>query len=209
MKGFYRIDIWLLLLGSLFAVLLTGCADEETVTYRIPKEEKKETAAAAAPAQPATPRQGMTELPGMAAQAAAFTAPDWQAPADWQAQPLGTMRKGSWKVSGDTGTAEISVLVFPGDVGGDLANVNRWRQQVGLSPVTGEQLDADKELYPIEAGAAKGFYVTMNGPGGKSTTGALVPYNGATWFFKMTGDTMMVAAQKEAFLGFVRSADFK
>ena len=41
------------------------------------------------------------------------------------------MRKGSYAVGG----AEVAITAFPGDVGGVLANVNRWRGQAGLAPV--------------------------------------------------------------------------
>jgi hypothetical protein len=39
-------------------------------------------------------------------------------------------------VAGADGTkGEVAISHFPGDVGGDLANVNRWRQQVALPPI--------------------------------------------------------------------------
>ena len=36
---------------------------------------------------------------------------------------------------------DISVTTFPGDVGGELMNINRWRQQIGLSPISIDSLD--------------------------------------------------------------------
>ncbi len=42
------------------------------------------------------------------------------------------MRKGSYALGGG---AEVAITAFPGDVGGVLANVNRWRGQAGLAPV--------------------------------------------------------------------------
>ena len=35
--------------------------------------------------------------------------------------------------------------------------------------------------------------------------GAMVPFDGATWFFKLTGPDALVAGQKQAFLEFARS----
>ena len=46
------------------------------------------------------------------------------------------MRRGSYAVGADEKTAaDLAITAFPGDVGGDLANVNRWLNK--LSPTTG------------------------------------------------------------------------
>jgi hypothetical protein len=39
------------------------------------------------------------------------------------------MRKGSWSIGPADAAADLAVTVFPGDVGGRVANFNRWRQQ--------------------------------------------------------------------------------
>ena len=39
--------------------------------------------------------------------------------------------------------------------------------------------------------------------------GAIVPASGETWFFKMTGDDALTAAQKPAFLEVLESAEFR
>ena len=39
--------------------------------------------------------------------------------------------------------AEIAVTVFPGNVGGLTANVNRWRGQIGLAPLAPAELEAN------------------------------------------------------------------
>ena len=49
------------------------------------------------------------------------------------------MRVGNYSVSNKAGEAlDFSITSFPGEVGGILANVNRWLGQVGMSP-TDEQ----------------------------------------------------------------------
>ncbi|MGE9292043.1 MAG: hypothetical protein ACQKBW_00385 [Puniceicoccales bacterium] len=210
------------------ALLFSGCSDEQVTTTRIPKEERPAmpsmmpaaqstapggtaaTAPAASTAPGSGPSMGMTALPGMAEQAAAFDTPTWDAPADWEAQPLGTMRKGSWKVPGPNGTsAEVSVLVFPGNVGGDLANVNRWAGQVGLGAMPQARLDEERAKHSFTtASGEQGFYVHLDGPTGQSIAGAIITHGGASWFFKMMGDTALVQAQTPAFLAFVRSVRF-
>ena len=46
------------------------------------------------------------------------------------------MRLATYEMQGPAGPVEIAISQFPGDVGGMLANINRWRGQVGLAPVT-------------------------------------------------------------------------
>ncbi|MBC2593384.1 hypothetical protein H5P28_03835 [Ruficoccus amylovorans] len=199
------------------ALLLSGCSDEQVTTYRVPKEERPDltatvpaaTPASTSPGQPGMSGPAMTEMPGLAAQTSGFQAPQWSAPADWQAQPLGSMRKGSWTVSTGSGSAEISVLAFPGNVGGDLANINRWANQVGLGAMSPAQLDSERAAHTFTiASGEQGFYVHLDGPSGQSIAGAIITHGGASWFYKMMGDTATVQAQTPAFLEFVRSSRF-
>jgi hypothetical protein len=125
------------------ALLLTGCGDDPVAVYRVPKEKDAEipmaaAADAGAPSAPA-PGAGMadTAVPTASGEALA-----WQAPAAWAPKAPSAMRKGSYSVPGEGGEADLSITAFPGDVGGELANVNRWRGQIGLTPLGPEELDA-------------------------------------------------------------------
>lgn len=214
---------------SLFVALLAlgACRDPKVTAYRVAKEPSAELpaskpihsapAAVPADAQPAMPTVGS----GLAAQPApAGTAPDphalptasgqaltWTAPATWQAKPGSAMRKGTYVLSGPDGaTAELAISAFPGDVGGDVANVNRWRGQVGLGELS--EPDALASIQRLEANGVKIGVVdavdatTANAP---HLLGAIVPVDGATWFFKLTGPDAVVAAQKTAFLEFLKT----
>ena len=57
-------------------------------------------------------------------------------PTTWKDGKTSSMRIASLKVDDQNGSElDISVTTFPGDVGGLLANVNRWVGQIELSPV--------------------------------------------------------------------------
>ena len=59
----------------------------------------------------------------------------WEVPAGWSPAPASAMRYASFTSADDTGgKIDISIVTFPGDGGNDLDNVNRWRQQIGLTP---------------------------------------------------------------------------
>ena len=171
---------------------LASCRDTKLTSYRVPKEAAD---AAAAPAPAATP------------------AVRWQTPAGWQEQAGDAARQGSFLVTGADGAkADMSVITFPGDVGGDLANVNRWRNQVHLPPIG----DADLPKLVTEVDAPAGAFLVVDllsetpGAEGKPARilGAIFKQPTQTWFFKLMGDAALVEAQKPAFLNFLQTVQF-
>ncbi|MBC8040058.1 MAG: hypothetical protein H7Y06_05910 [Opitutaceae bacterium] len=195
-----------------------GCRDEKITTYRVPKETPPAVAVAPSTANPHAglniPAPAATTPPDMAATPVpTATGGDlsWTAPAHWQARPASAMRKATLIIPGDTADqqGELAVTAFPGTVGGNLANLNRWRQQLQLAPITADQLDA--ALVHLHAGDLHIDVAELLGPvpaDGKPrqrVLGAIVPFNGATWFFKLTGPDALVAREKDAFLAFVKT----
>ncbi len=102
--------------------------------------------------------------------------------------------------------ADVTVTALPGSAGGLLANVNRWRQQLGLAAWTEDQFT--KEATSLMVAGNPAAYVDFAG-GGKGILGALLSRNGQTWFFKMTGPADAVERQKAAFEAFVKSVRFE
>lgn len=168
----------------------------------------KSIAFQAAETQPALPPShppigGMTLPP---APAASGDKPAWKVPAGWQEVAPGQMQLAKFVATGDGGAkAETSVAVIPGDGGGPLANVNRWRGQMGLSPV--DAADLPKQTAEIQVGGAPALIldVTSNDKK-KRLVVASVPRGDSTWFYKLMGDEAVVGREKEAFLQFVQSA---
>ena len=186
----------------LFALSLiaAGCRKEEVTSYRIPKE------AAPAPMAPAAaPAMGGAN-PSMANTAVATASGAglaWTAPAHWTSKPAGAMRKGSYTVKGAGGEADLSITAFPGDVGGDLANLNRWRGQLQLPPVAQSEFEATTQHLD-----RNGLHLTVvdiagTGAGAQRILGAMVPHDGSTWFFKLMGPDATVAGEKAAFQAFL------
>ena len=140
--------------------------------------------------------------------------PEWTVPKDWQPGKQSSMRRGSWVVNGPEGqTADIAVTVFPGDVGGQLANINRWRAQIGLGPV--KESEVESMTTKLAAGDATATIVDFTNP--TPATGGTFPqrmivatisHGGDSWFIKMTGAAPLVEAQKQAFFDFVKSVKF-
>ena len=158
---------------------------------------------------PAIP--GMNK-PGTAAPSAdAVANPTWTVPAGWQEGELAQFLIARYviKGSGDA-TAMVNVSQLAGDGGGLLANVNRWRKQLGVAPIT--EMDLAK-LVTIDASGARATLVEISGTDPRSgqpagLVGVVLPLGGQTWFYKLTGDTGVVAAQKAALIQFVQSAKY-
>ena len=184
-------------LAGLFSVLLglTACRDSEVATYRIPKEHDN-------PPPAAVPPPGMT---GPAVVASAGSELEWTAPADWKPKAASAMRKASYAI-GEAPGAELAITAFPGNVGGDLANVNRWRGQLSLPPISEAELAA--ALAPLSANGLTMQVVDLTGGSADSPMrmlGTIVPHAGATWFFKLTGPDAVVAKAKPAYLEFLKT----
>ena len=187
------------------ALLLAACGGEKVSVYRVPKEKDPEM-----PAMAADGGAGAGQAPGAAmADAAVPTASGsdlvWQAPAAWKVGPPAPMRKATYRVEGSGGAAELSVTAFPSDVGGELANVNRWRGQVGLPPLEAGDLEA--AVSRVEANGLKVAVVELlpPGDGADGILGAIVPFDGATWFFKLKGPVAALRASRADFLAFLHS----
>jgi hypothetical protein len=86
--------------------------------------------------------------------------------------------------------------------GSPLLNVNRWRGQVGLGPLTEEQLAAAAKK--VAVGEMPGNLYEMSEEG-RSIFGVIVENQGQMWFAKMAGDTPLVERERERFVEFLKS----
>jgi hypothetical protein len=112
-------------------------------------------------------------------------------------------------VSDSEGKAEVTVSSFAGMAGGLAANVNRWRGQLGLSPLS--TADAEKEASSLDVLGGKAMLVDMTGEkGGQKTrlTAVIVPREGQTWFYKLMGHASVAEREKAAFIKFVQSVRY-
>jgi hypothetical protein len=135
--------------------------------------------------------------------------PAWDVPAGWDELPATQMLLAKFSAKGEAGAkADITVSFFPGETGGLLANVNRWRGQLELDMVTEAEL---KDLVkPLDLAGGKATLVEMDGTDVKTRSkarlvGIVFAHGGQTWFFKMLGDATVVDRQRAAFLKFVQS----
>ena len=142
--------------------------------------------------------------PEPAPEPAPADAPQIALPAGWTALTPGPMQMGKFSVPEKDGAkAEVTVSVFPSDTGGMLANINRWRGQVGL-PATDEAGLATCTA-PLDAALPGAVLADLKGEA-KHMVGAIVPRGGQWFFYKLTGEAAAVSAARESFVSFAKAA---
>ena len=187
-------------------VLSTGCDDRETGirSYSAPKD-----AVVAPPTGPATSQAA--PLVAADAQELPF---QWKLLDGWKQDPQPrAMRVATVNVEADGKRGELIVTRFrAGGFGSLLDNINRWRQQVGLEPLTDENAvtpektkvgDVDAKVYDFTGPAAGG------NPAKRNRVVMAQTSVGDVWFFRFNGPADLVESQKPAFDQLLQSVQFK
>jgi hypothetical protein len=165
------------------------------------KSVTKSESAVAATAPP--PTAAAPDVAAASTPASGAGLPQWTVPEGWRETPPTQMLLARFEAGGDDGKAEITVSMFPGDVGGTVANVNRWRGQIGLAPWSETEVNQALTTVEVEGGSA--MLVEMANTNGKRLIGVIWPRETHTWFYKMVGDDPVVGREKAALLRFVQS----
>lgn len=116
------------------------------------------------------------------------------------------MRKATFEIKGDDGaSADLSITAFPGSTGGEFANVNRWRSQLALPPLTEANLATN--VMRFESNGLKFAVVDFTSTAApvQRVLGAIVPVGSATWFFKLSGPAPLLAREQAAFNAFLKT----
>lgn len=190
--------------GSLGLILvsLLGCKrDDQPTTYTVPKEP----AAATASQDPVAPPMTATDSTMPAADIPVSSAPiHWITPPSWQQLASTSIRIGNFAVPGrGNSKADVGIFSFPGTVGTELENVNRWRGELKLPNI--EQSEISSE--PVAIDGIEGKLYDIAGAKDRTVV-ATLPRNGAMWFFKMRGPQEIVVGAKPTFLDFLKSVHF-
>jgi hypothetical protein len=185
---------------ALALALLVGCEQDEIHRYQVPRVE---TPRPRASAPKDMPERNAAKPPHMT-----YTVPDgWNQSAD-----LVPMSVLTFVIGDGNQQAKCTVSPFRGPAGGLLANVNRWRGQVGLGPTDEDHIP--KEVREIEVAGQPAYYVDLSGPeaaGDKRQRilSVMLLRDEQTWVFVIRGPAALVGRQKDAFEAFVGSVRFE
>jgi hypothetical protein len=137
------------------------------------------------------------DAPAATSEAAGFT---WTAPEGWTQGPAKQMRLVTFTPTAAPGV-ECYVTVLGGAAGGVEANVNRWRQQLHLAPLSA---DAVKALPTVPVLGKTAQMVEIDG-GAVGLFGLVCELGQQTVFVKMTGSMDALRAQRAQFVAFCKS----
>lgn len=194
----------LLALAGVAALTLAACQRDEVRHFRVPK-------AAPAPGL-ATPASAAGAPPGMAGDVPPPAAPTgadaltWKLPKGWtEARTPGSMRYATIAPPASAPKVDVSVVVLPGPAGGELANVNRWRGQIGLPPLDDAALGAARQRVKAPAGEVSLYDFSSEGAKKSRVVAGFTVSRGNSWFVKMSGDADAVASHRSAFVDLLES----
>jgi len=131
----------------------------------------------------------------------------WALPKGWTEARAGGMRLATLKPPG-AGKVDVSVIMIPGAAGGELANVNRWRGQIGLPPVDETVRAQMRKEVKSKAGAVSLYDFAGEGAGKQRMIAGLLLVGGRSWFVKMVGDDEPVVASRADFAKLLESLHF-
>ncbi len=172
--------------ASLAALFLAGCQPGKITHYQVAKPVEtaavREDPSAAIP-NPPRPAGGLR----------------WTLPKGWAEGAGDGMRYATLKPP-VAGKVEVSVVVLPGVAGGEAANVNRWRGQLGLAAMDEGSLAKGREIVRTKAGPFSVYDFESGGEKKSRMVAALALLDGSTWFLKLLGDAPAVAAARPDFI---------
>ncbi len=134
----------------------------------------------------------------------------WVAPGHWEAGRGSTMRVVTYDVPGKEG-AQCWVTVLGGQAGGVLANVNRWRREVGEAPIAEADLDSLPHLRVLGRDSvfldARGRYQGMSGAPIEEARlfGVVCDLGDSLLFVKMVGRAADLEDERSHFIAFCES----
>tara|TARA_R110000744_G_scaffold255462_1_gene370952 strand:- start:7042 stop:7410 length:369 start_codon:yes stop_codon:yes gene_type:complete len=111
------------------------------------------------------------------------------------------MRLATFVIPTDAGGQEVAITRFPGQVGGTLANINRWREQMGLERIDQSQLDIFIQRFTTQDSESEpnGYQARIVSEQGVMIAVALYDeINDQTWFVRTTLPTLELADALEA-----------
>ncbi len=185
-----RYSSWKSYVVAAACLVATACDRDEVSYYRVPKAPPQEPAAVRPAAMDGdVPRPSRPASGGLR----------WTLPTGWTESAGGAMRYATFRIP-VAGKVDGSVVVLPGPAGGELANVNRWRNQIGLPPLDEAALAGARKVLHTKAGPLKVYDFSNGGNAGTRVVAGLAEIGGSTWFVKLSGDAPSVAAARGDFM---------
>ncbi len=200
------------LLTAALGLLLVGCGKSDKAYEFTDVRDSKQKTSLVPDDTTTAERLGFRSTKGGAhggahggAQAPATVAFKWVTPQGWEEVKGHAMRAASWRVQGEPQT-DCSLTLLPGRGGNALSNVNRWRGQMGATPLTADDVATLPRLKLVGQDAPYvnivGRYAGMGGGApieNARMLGVLLTMPTRALFLKFIGPSKVVEANQQAF----------
>ena len=188
-----------LIFAPLLLIVLGSCKDDEIRTYKVATDTVPNNPAPVVEPDGAAPTE--SEPHDHAAHSGEVT---WQAPADWNPEKAGQFLTAAYAIPGG---GRVTVSKLGGDGGGLAANINRWRGQVGLSPLPDNQVSGEPVKIPDSDQEMLLYNLAPEnlGEGEDGILAAVLPLTSETWYFKFTASKEVLGKSGGQFMDFLRT----
>lgn len=135
----------------------------------------------------------------------------WVTPEGWIEGKASSMRLASYNVPLSNGeTGDFSLVQLGGGAGGTMANINRWRGQIGLGPAEPEELAQVAHLHNTAQGQQY-LHITLVNPDNPDSAIAagIFEQPGFVLFAKLTASAAGLEEARPSFEAFCNSIAFK
>tara|TARA_B100001113_G_scaffold209357_1_gene171685 strand:+ start:346 stop:921 length:576 start_codon:yes stop_codon:yes gene_type:complete len=132
----------------------------------------------------------------------------WDLPSTWVPSKGHSMRLASFDIPFSNGVGDLSIVSLGGESGGLLANVNRWRKQINLVPITENEILSLSTKGESKIGPYRVFKMINESNINKAILAAVLPTTGKTFYIKLTASITGVAELELVFQKFCSSIGF-
>lgn len=191
-----------MLLVACYPLMMTGCNERGVEEHRVQKGvESIPDATASTPSKQADPGSSDQSHAGHDHAEGAH----WHAPDGWVFDPgPRPMRVATYMIPDEAGDIELAITRFPGRVGGELANINRWRGQMGLALVSDSELETVINRFEVDGG--EGYETRIKSESGVMLASSIHQTDvDRTWFIRVTTTAESADRVQEAVFGFART----
>lgn len=191
-------------LGVFSVLALCGCGNEEIQVYQVARERAEAAPPSARAGSPphSVDRQSLPRI-------------RYALPAGWKESPAEGMRVAGFVIPGnEVPDATVAVIPMSQMRGRESEMALFWGQQIGMQ-LEGGQAAPQAERIPMPGGTnvirmfnLASVNPVIDGRHKARILAAILDRGDVSWIIKLAGEDRLVAGQREAFLGFLKSISF-
>jgi len=132
----------------------------------------------------------------------------WEAPLNWVVGEKTSMRIGSYKIPYSNGYGDLSITNFQGDGGGLEANINRWRKQINLNPLTLKEISEEAIYGKCSLGPYKLFRIINKEDPSVAFLCSVISSESSTVFLKVNIAEDGILEIEKQFIDFISTFKF-